>query len=62
MIAFADALAQVDTEGVAITSHVVPLENVFRAGGPRPSTSREKLLQNAPEAQDGYLFVPSAVE
>ncbi|MCB5940683.1 aspartate--tRNA ligase [bacterium 210820-DFI.6.52] len=62
MIAFADALAQVDTEGVAITSHVVPLENVFRTGGPRPSTGREKLLQNAPEAQDGYLFVPSAVE
>ena len=62
MIAFADALAQVDTEGVAITSHVVPLENVFRAGGPRPFTGREKLLQNAPEAQDGYLFVPSAVE
>ena len=54
-----DKLAEVDIEGVAPTSHVVPLENVLRADEPRPSLDREVALSQAPDPHDGAFRVPS---
>ena len=54
-----DKLAEVDTEGVDPTSHVVPLENVLRPDVARPGLEREVALSQAPDSHDGAFRVPS---
>ena len=62
IVAFADELAGLDTEGVPVTAHVAPIENVLRADERVPSYDRDTLLQNAPSKEGGYLYVPKVVE
>lgn len=62
VIAFADALAGVDTQGIDPTNNVMPVQNVFREDVVRPSMPREKLLQNAPSQENGCYSVPKVVE
>ncbi|HVO54632.1 MAG TPA: Asp-tRNA(Asn)/Glu-tRNA(Gln) amidotransferase subunit GatC [Solirubrobacterales bacterium] len=54
-----DRIGKLDLEGVEPTSHVVALENVWRADEPRPSLSHELALASAPDPQDGAFRVPS---
>ncbi|MBA3864772.1 MAG: Asp-tRNA(Asn)/Glu-tRNA(Gln) amidotransferase subunit GatC [Solirubrobacterales bacterium] len=54
-----DRISNLDLEGVEPTSHVVALENVWRADEPRPSLPPEVALASAPEPQDGAFRVPS---
>lgn len=54
-----DRIGNLDLEGVEPTSHVVALENVWRADEPRPSLPQEVALANAPEPQDGAFKAPS---
>lgn len=61
MVALADQLAQVDTEGVPPTARVVPLKNVFHEDIPAPPFDREALLMNAPAQKDGYVLLPQVV-
>ena len=62
IIAFADQLSALDTEGVPVTAHVVPMKNVFREDVPEQRFGREELLQNAKTQADGYITVPRVVE
>ncbi len=62
IIAFADKLNELDTEGVMPTAHVIPIQNVFREDVIKPSFDREKILQNAPAKEDGCFKVPKIVE
>ena len=55
-------LQELDTDAVEPTSHVIPVENVFREDKARPSLSVEDVLSNAPEAQDDCFAVPRIVE
>jgi aspartyl-tRNA(Asn)/glutamyl-tRNA(Gln) amidotransferase subunit C len=54
-----DRIGNLDLEGVEPTTHVVALENVWRADLPRPSLPHDVALASAPEAQDGAFRVPS---
>jgi aspartyl-tRNA(Asn)/glutamyl-tRNA(Gln) amidotransferase subunit C len=54
-----DRIAELDLEGVELTSHVVDLENVLRPDEPRPSWPRERALEQAPDPADGAFRVPS---
>jgi aspartyl-tRNA(Asn)/glutamyl-tRNA(Gln) amidotransferase subunit C len=54
-----DNINELDLEGVEPTAHVVPLENVLRADEPRPSLSRERALESAPDADETGFRVPS---
>jgi aspartyl-tRNA(Asn)/glutamyl-tRNA(Gln) amidotransferase subunit C len=54
-----DRIGNLDLEGVEPTSHVVALENVWRADVPRPSLPHDVALASAPEPQDGAFRVPS---
>lgn len=46
------------TEGVAPTSHALPMVNAFRADEVGPSLDRDEVLAQAPAAEDGYFEVP----
>ncbi len=62
IIEFANKLSEVDTEGVEITAHVVPIDNVFREDTTRENQSRDELLSNAPTKFEGYITVPKVLE
>jgi aspartyl-tRNA(Asn)/glutamyl-tRNA(Gln) amidotransferase subunit C len=54
-----DRISDLDLEGVEPTSHVVELENVFRADVPWQSLPPEVALASAPEPFEGAFRVPS---
>ena len=54
-----DRISDLDLEGVEPTSHVVELENVFRADVPWRSLPPEVALAPAPEPFEGAFRVPS---
>lgn len=57
-----EKLQELDTSAVEPTSHVIPVENVFREDKSRPSLTVDEVLANAPEEQDGCFAVPRIVE
>lgn len=62
IVAFADQLSGVDTAGVPVTAHVVPVDNVLREDVVLSSMPRETLLDCAPQSEDGFYFVPRVVK
>lgn len=55
-----DRIGRLDLEGVDPTSHVIALENVWRADdAPWTSLPREVALASAPEPDRGAFRVPS---
>lgn len=58
LLMFAQELSQVDTEGVPMTAHVLPLQNVLRDDVPAQPFDRELLLQNAPSRTEDGISVP----
>lgn len=58
VIDYVAKLQEVDTSRVEMTDQVTALTDVWREDDVIPSQcSREELLQNAPETQDGYIKV-----
>ena len=58
ILAYMQELHKIDTSGVPLTTHVLPLTNVFREDIPGPTLPREKALANAAETEDGSFKVP----
>jgi aspartyl-tRNA(Asn)/glutamyl-tRNA(Gln) amidotransferase subunit C len=54
-----DRISELDLDGVDPTSHVITLENVLRPDEPRPSWSRDDVLERAPDPASGAFRVPS---
>jgi aspartyl-tRNA(Asn)/glutamyl-tRNA(Gln) amidotransferase subunit C len=54
-----DRISELDLDGVEPTSHVVALENVLRTDEPRPSWSRDEMIERAPDPASGAFRVPS---
>lgn len=54
-----DRISELDLADVEPTSHVVELENVWRADEPHESLERDVALAQAPDPQDGSFRVPS---
>ncbi len=50
------------TEGVPPTSHPLPMVNAFRPDEVRPPLAQEAVLDQAPDAADGYFRVPPILE
>jgi aspartyl-tRNA(Asn)/glutamyl-tRNA(Gln) amidotransferase subunit C len=50
---------ELDLDGVEPTSHVIALENVLRPDEPRPSWSKEEVLDRAPDPAGDSFRVPS---
>lgn len=51
-----------DTEGVAPTSHAIPLSNVVREDQVEPCLTQEQALANAPLEEAGHFRVPRILE
>ena len=62
ILAFAQALQQVDTTGVPMTAHVIPTQNVLREDEPETPFDREKLLASAPTRTEECVTVPKTFE
>ncbi|MDH4321173.1 MAG: Asp-tRNA(Asn)/Glu-tRNA(Gln) amidotransferase subunit GatC [Desulfobulbaceae bacterium] len=56
ILSYVETLNELDTSGVAPTSHALAVTNAFRDDEVKPSLAREKSLANAP-LQNGEAFV-----
>jgi aspartyl-tRNA(Asn)/glutamyl-tRNA(Gln) amidotransferase subunit C len=54
-----ERISELDLEGVEPTTHVIELQNVLRPDEPRPSWSRDEVLERAPDPAGGAFRVPS---
>ena len=64
ILAYADAIQQVDTTDVAPTSHVLTRGPAWRGDDPLPSLAREDVLREAPDAATaaGVFKVPKVID
>lgn len=60
--AYADKLNELDTEGVEATIHGVDFKNIMRKDEPVNWTTREEILNNAPDHKEGHFRVPTILE
>ena len=58
---YVDMLKQVDTTGVAATSHAIARNNAFRADEEEEHLDPRTSLANAPETDDGAFLVPKVI-
>lgn len=56
------ALSNVDTEGIEPLVAVINLIDTLREDIPHKSISRDEILSNSPEQNDGYFQVPKTIE
>ena len=59
---YAARLDEIDTDHIPPTSSVLPFDAPLREDQPRPCPTRERILQNAPEKQEGMFRVPPVLE
>jgi aspartyl-tRNA(Asn)/glutamyl-tRNA(Gln) amidotransferase subunit C len=62
IVGYVEQLSEVDTTGVEPIANVAGLEHVVRADEPGPMLPRERLLCQAPQANEQTFLVPKAVE
>ncbi|HHW21950.1 MAG TPA: Asp-tRNA(Asn)/Glu-tRNA(Gln) amidotransferase subunit GatC [Clostridiaceae bacterium] len=62
IIGYMEQIKNIDTGDAKPMEHVLPVHNVFRDDIPEDSFEREKLIENAPSAEDGCFKVPAVVE
>lgn len=55
-------LAELDTENVKPTSHVLDLSIPLRKDEVNQSITTEQALRGAPEKEDGFFAVPKVIE
>ncbi|HSF17322.1 MAG TPA: Asp-tRNA(Asn)/Glu-tRNA(Gln) amidotransferase subunit GatC [Vicinamibacteria bacterium] len=60
ILAYAEQIQSVDTEGVSPISHSA-LEPALRDDVPRPGLPRERVLEGAPDASEGLFKVPKVL-
>ncbi len=53
-----DRIQALDLDGVPPTTHVIPLQNVWRDDDPRPGLTQQEALREAPEVVEGKFAVP----
>ncbi|QFR32204.1 Asp-tRNA(Asn)/Glu-tRNA(Gln) amidotransferase subunit GatC [Ancylobacter sp. TS-1] len=62
ILAFVDELGEVDTTGVEPMTSVIPMTLPLRADVVNDGFYPERVLANAPAAEDGFFAVPKVVE
>jgi len=62
IVDFIDTLRKVDVENVAPTSHILPVNNIFREDIPCQSLPVDKALSNAPLREGNFFGVPKVID
>lgn len=62
ILAYVDQLQELKTDNVLPTSHVLPIENVFRKDQAKPSQIRDAVLKHAPKSEGKFFKVPKIIE
>ena len=62
ILGYVATLAEVDTEGIAPTSHAIPLPTPLREDRGESSLDPEVALANAPEREGSAFVVPKVIE
>jgi len=62
ILSYVDKLKEIDTKNIPPTSHIIPLNNVFREDKKRDSLPLEKVLSNAPQQKRKYFQVPKIID
>jgi aspartyl-tRNA(Asn)/glutamyl-tRNA(Gln) amidotransferase subunit C len=62
IIGFIDKLKELNTEKIAPTSHILPVNNVLREDSPKESLPAEEALKNAPCREGNFFTVPKIIE
>jgi aspartyl-tRNA(Asn)/glutamyl-tRNA(Gln) amidotransferase subunit C len=58
----AERVQALPTDDVPPTSHPIPMTNAFRPDEVTPSLDRAEILDQAPDAVDGYFRVPRILD
>lgn len=61
ILQYVHKLEKLDIGGVEPTSHVLPLQNVFRDDRVRPSLEQHEALRMTSQTQDGSFKVPKVI-
>lgn len=59
---FIDKLKKLDIKDIKPTSHILPINNVFREDKLKASLLTEKALENAPARERNFFVVPKVIE
>ncbi len=62
ILAYVDQLQEIDTRKIEPTSHVLPLQNVFRKDEAKPTRISEAVLSHAPKREGKFFKVPKVIE
>ena len=62
ILAFANTINQVDTEGIDEKASLEEKYNVFRKDEVKVFKDRDALLQNAPAQEDGMFRIPKVIK
>ena len=62
ILSYVEQLKAVPTDYVEPTSHVLNLENVFRADEIKPANIREEVLKHAPHREGSFFKVPKIID
>lgn len=55
---YVEQMNEVDTTGIEPMSHVIPVTNVMREDEVVYTNTKQELMKNAPEEEDGFFRVP----
>ena len=61
ILSYVAKLNELDTTGVAPTTHALSLQNAFREDQVKPSLPREEALANAPQDNGESFVVPRVI-
>ena len=62
IVNFIDKLKEGDVSGIKPTSHILPVNNVFREDKPTKSLDAEAALRNAPAQKEDFFVAPKVIE
>jgi aspartyl-tRNA(Asn)/glutamyl-tRNA(Gln) amidotransferase subunit C len=62
IVGFIDKLKKLNIEDIEPTSHILPINNVFREDSPKESLPIDKVLKNAPCQEQSSFVVPKVIE
>ena len=62
ILGFIDQLSQADVSGIPATSHILPINSIFREDNLRDSLPIEKTMANAPQKENNFFVVPKVIE